>query len=77
MNIYLDTNVYSYLHEAGEARQARDYFRDIAANILVDFTVIVETARGGSSRLLRAARAGRYGSPVRPQKPSEPTAGHS
>jgi integrase len=36
-----------------------------------------EPAQGESSGLLRAARAGRYGSPVRPQKPSESTAGHS
>lgn len=45
MNVYLDTNVYSYLLEAREVRQARDYFRKIAATILVSDTVILETAR--------------------------------
>lgn len=45
MNVYLDTNVYSYLLETREARQARDYFRKIAATILVSDTVILETAR--------------------------------
>ena len=34
-------------------------------------------ARGEFSRLLRAARAGRYGSAVGPQKPSEPTTRYS
>lgn len=45
MNIYLDTNVYSYIHEAREGREARDYFREISAQILIDDVVILETAR--------------------------------
>jgi len=45
MNIYLDTNVYSYLLEAGEARKACKYFRGIDATILVSDAVILARAR--------------------------------
>jgi predicted nucleic acid-binding protein len=45
MNIYLDTNVYSYLLEAGEARKACKYFREINAKILVSDAVTLETIR--------------------------------
>lgn len=55
LKVYLDTNVYSYLYEAGEGREAHDYFREIAAQVLIDDLVILETARvpGRKERLRR------------------------
>lgn len=45
MDVYFDTNVYSFLYEAREGRAARDYFREISAQILIDDLVMLETAR--------------------------------
>lgn len=51
--VYLDTNVHSYLFEADEARDARDYFRRSEVEVLVGDEVLLETLHIKESRIRR------------------------
>jgi hypothetical protein len=57
MRIYLDNNVYSFIQEAREAREARQLFRAIPAEVLASDTVVLEAApiKDREERLTRMA----------------------
>lgn len=57
MRIYLDNNVYSFIQEAHEAREARRLFRGLSAEVLASDTVVLEAApiKDREERLTRMA----------------------